>query len=143
HYLRSPSIKRRQFFQRLIQRKQVSAAFFPWNRCFIELHHNSAATTFLRAPLPRVMHHDSAHELRGYRKKMGAVLPRRTGLSGQLYVGVIKQRRGLQRMSGSFPTHVSVGQTVQLRLNQRDQFFQSALVSVPPIAKELRNLLLR
>jgi hypothetical protein len=33
-----------------------------------------------------------------------------------------------------------VGQTVQLRLNQRDQFFESLLVSIPPVAEELRDL---
>src|SRR5262245_14950850 len=73
---------------------------------------------------------------------MGAVLPGQTRSSGQLHVSIIEQRRGLQRVSRSLATHVSVCQPMQLRLNQRDQFFQSLFVSVSPIAEELRHLLL-
>ena len=83
--------------------------------------------------------HDAAHQLRGDGKEMGAVLPMRMGLVRELKVSVVEQRGGLQGVAGSLPAHVMVRQTLELRLDERDELLQRADVSAAPIAKELRD----
>lgn len=51
---------------------------------------------------PRVIDQDAAHDMRGNRKKVGAVLPVHPALIDELQVGLVHERGGGQGMVGTF-----------------------------------------
>ena len=86
--------------------------------------------------------HDSAHQLCGDAKEVGAILPLWRGIAGELEVSVVEQRGGLQRVVRSLPVHVMPRQALELRLHERNQLLQCTRVSIAPVGEELRDLLL-
>ena len=90
-----------------------------------------------------MVNHDVAHQLRGRRDKVGPALPDRLGVINQLQVGFVENGGRLQRVADPLPAHVMVGEPVQFRMQQREQFPQRFLVSVAPFAKQLGHRLSR
>src|SRR6266576_6066359 len=90
-----------------------------------------------------MINHDVPHHLRGRRDKVGPALPDRLGVINQSQVGFVENGGRLQRVAGALPTHVMVGESVQLRMHQREQLPQRSLVSAAPLAEQLGDCLLR
>jgi hypothetical protein len=89
-----------------------------------------------------MINHDVPHHLRGRRDKVGPALPHRRGVIDQPEVGFVENRGRLQRVAGSLPAHVMVGEPVQFRMHQREQLSQRSLVSAAPLAEQLGDCLL-
>ena len=62
----------------------------------------------------------------------------RFGLIGKTQISLIYQSRGLQSVAFSFSTHVAVGESSQLLVDDWDQLLQSQWLSLPPGQQQLR-----
>jgi len=109
---------------------------------FVERDLERAAATFQRLPLPGVIDHDAPHKLRGDGEEMGAILPLRLRFAGELEISVVNEQGGLESVAGSLLAHVTVGQTLQFRLHERDEFVERGGVAVAPGGEQRRDLFL-
>src|SRR5260370_11904676 len=90
-----------------------------------------------------MVNHDTPHQLRDGRDKVGPALPERLRIIDQPQVGFVENDGGLQGVAGAFPAHVMVGEPVQFGLHQRKQLLERSFVSAAPVAEQLGNLLSR
>src|SRR5438132_2148114 len=74
---------------------------------------------FREVALTRIVDKNLPHELRSNAEEVSAILPVDILLTDQTQVSLIDQRGRLQRVAHSLSIHVVVGQSMQLRLNQR------------------------
>ena len=73
-----------------------------------------------------------AHETGRNAYEVRAILPANLSSTGQPNECLIDQRGRLKGVTASFPRHVPARQPTQLRLDQRRQLFERALVAVTP-----------
>ncbi len=91
---------------------------------------------------PRMLDQDAAHDLRGHREEMGAILPLHPRVVDQPQVGLVDEGRRLQAVAGTLPFHVAAGQPVELVVDNGGQPFERTRVSGAPRAEQLRHLIL-
>ena len=77
------------------------------------------------------------HQLRGYTKKVRAVLPLRRSLSNQAQIRFVDQGGALQRVVGAFAAQMAARLPAQLVVNHWDQRFPRFLVALAPIGEQL------
>ena len=73
---------------------------------------------------PGALHQDPAHGFGRRGKEMGAILPRRLAIGPEPQPGLVDQRGGLQGLAGRLLGHLVRGESAQLFVNQRQQFFR-------------------
>ena len=71
---------------------------------------------------------------------MRAALPAHSPLPQQLNARLIDELGGLQSLAGSLAPQIAVGQSVDLRVDERDQLLERARVTVAPRLQQLRNV---
>src|SRR5688572_23402201 len=111
-------------------------------RSLVEGDLQSPAAALEGLSLPSMVHHDAAHELRGDRKEMSAILPVRLGFIREGKIGIMDEHGGLQGVAGALLAHVAAGETVQFRLDERDELIERGGVSAAPGDEQLRDLCL-
>ena len=89
---------------------------------------------------PSQIDEDPAHDLGGCSEEMRPVLPVGTLGIHQMKVGLVHQRRGLERMSPTLVPHVPAGNTAKLVVDQGRQAIERRLVAATPRADEGGNL---
>src|SRR5262249_7566180 len=80
------------------------------------------------------------HHLSRQREEVGPVPPFDAIDIDQAEVRLVYQRRRLERMIRSLPSHVTSGQPVELTVQQRNQSLASGLVALAPHPEKLRGL---
>ena len=65
-------------------------------------------------------------------EEVGAVVPAHGARVDQAHVGLVDQRRRLQRVVRPLPPHVAPSQPMQLGLDERDQAIERRLLPVAP-----------
>ena len=68
---------------------------------------------------PRVVHEDLPHRAGGDRQEVPAVVGRQLRLARELEVGLVHQRRGLERVVGPLPAQVALGDLAQVLVHLR------------------------
>jgi hypothetical protein len=68
----------------------------------------------------RVINQNLSHHPRRYGKEMRAVSPLHIPAINQPQVCFVDQSRGLQRVASAFAPHITLGQMMQLAMDQRN-----------------------
>ena len=90
-----------------------------------------AAASLSGAGAAGVVQQDLAHGVRGDGEEVGAILPFHwVSAAHQAHVGLVDQRRGLERMAGTFASHAGSRHLAQLLENQRNELIGGFLVTV-------------
>ncbi len=71
---------------------------------------------------------------------MRAIFPVQISLVNQPHVGLVDQRRSLERVVRTLQSHVPVGQPVKFLMDERRQSVERRFVSIAPIHEQLGNL---
>ena len=80
---------------------------------------------------------NAPHQLGGNSKEAGFVLPSDFALFRQLEKSLMDKRCGLQRMVGSFPSHVVIRQSTQFPVDYGDQPVLRTSIPVIQILEQL------
>jgi hypothetical protein len=83
-------------------------------------------------PSPGVVNQNVAHYLGGHGEKVRAILPLNILRTRHSNIGLIDQRRSLQRVAIALALHVTMGNAPYLVVHQRRQPIERGSVSVPP-----------
>ena len=68
---------------------------------------------------PGVVNQNLAHRSCGHGEKMSPVLPAWIGLVGQSQISLADQRRRLQRVIGTLPAHIAMGEASEFFVDER------------------------
>src|SRR5207253_11147176 len=98
------------------------------------------STTLLISLRAREIDEDAAHQPRRHGEEMCAVLPVDLADIDQTDVRLVDERGRLQRMSGSFVSHVPPGDAAQLVMDERNQLLQCGLIAVAPVDQQPGDL---
>jgi len=79
-----------------------------------------ASGASLGVVLAGVVNQDLTHDVGSKADEVGATVPV-DALTGEAEVGLVDDRGGLEGMVGALAAHVSLGEAMQLRVNQRQQ----------------------
>jgi hypothetical protein len=85
----------------------------------------------------RMIDKNAPHQLRRHAEEVGTVLPANIPPVNQPKINLINQCRGLQGVAGTFLAHVASSQSMQFRLDERNQLLEGRLIAVTPGAKQL------
>jgi hypothetical protein len=99
-----------------------------------------AAATFLPVAGAGRLDENPSHYLRRQREEVGPVPPFDAIDIDQSQVCLVHQRRRLERMILSLPSHVTAGQAVELTVQQRNHSLASRLVPLAPCSEKLCGL---
>jgi hypothetical protein len=99
--------------------------------------HASAAFVVTAA---RVVHQNPSHELRRYRKEVGAILPAHSLVIDQSQIGFVDQGGGLQAVVGAFPFQVMPCQAAEFVINDRGELIERGLVPGTPGLEQSADL---
>src|SRR6185436_19211706 len=86
---------------------------------------------------------NAAHQLRGYREEVSAVLPLHLTLFDQPHISLINERGCLQSVIRAFAPHVAASEAAQLSLDQWNQPVECRPVSIPPLDTQLGYIVWR
>jgi hypothetical protein len=105
----------------------------------VERHANVFAAAFVGAMRPGVIHKDAAHDARGHREEMGAILPIDPRCVDQPEIGLIGESRRLKGVPGTLAPHVTSGQPPQFLVDERRQLIERLLTPTTPRAEQTRD----
>jgi len=128
-------IELRKCLQCLIECDQLTFSFRQVIDRFIERDFRDFASALFGIPCARGIHEDATHDLRGHRKKVGAVLPADILRSDQLEVGLVDESIRLQAISRCFLAHEASCGAAQFVVDQRHQALQCRLIALRPCAQ--------
>src|ERR1044071_468902 len=92
----------------------------------------AGAASLCRRMFARVIDQDATHHLCGDGKEMYAVLPAHVPLTDEPHVGLVDESGCLQCVIGSLSSHVTVGQVMQLPMDERSQLFHCGMIAFAP-----------
>ena len=135
-----PRVQCLQGLQRVIQCHEIDAPVAADVRRLRQRDVKLAAAAFRAVSRPRHVDQDTAHDLRGHGKEVGAVLPAYVLPIDQPQVGLVDERRRLEDVSRALARHVSRREAMQLLVNQRRQRLERGLVAAAPRGEQLRDV---
>jgi hypothetical protein len=100
------------------------------------VHPLHVSTPLLRRPRSSRIDEYPPHRLSGDGHEVGPVLPVDRSDVDQTQVGLVHERRRLQRMVGTLPLHEPVGKTPKLAIEVRRQAVEGASIARAPGAEE-------
>jgi hypothetical protein len=108
------------------QRQRLALGLEPGHTCLVSMPSLMilSATRRPLTPTSRPLNQNPTHRLRRCRKKMPATVPRLRSPSNQPQIGLVHQRRCLQRLAPLFLRHPISGQRTQLIVNERDELLR-------------------
>ena len=88
----------------------------------------------LRGPLlARMIHHDPPHQPRRDGEEMRAVSPARPLLVDQADIGLVDERRRLERVPGALASQLRARQPAQLLVDERHELLARRLTTLAPL----------
>lgn len=123
--------------QQLIEGEDVGRRLAVLDVVGLQRDRGRAAAALVALLAAGVVDQHVAHLAGGDRKEMRAILPvdRR---SDQAQAGLVQQLRGVEG-DGAFAAQMTLGQSVQVAVDQRHQTVQRARIAVAPLAQQLRD----
>ena len=103
----------------------------------VERHDLLVAAALLIAALPRVVHEDEAHQLRGDRQEVRAVLPLHPALVSQAQVGLVDQGRRLDGVVRALAGQAAACQPFQLGMHERNDGVERLPIAAAPGAQKV------
>ena len=103
----------------------------------MQRHPLRAAPAFAIPARPRVIDEHAPHQARRDPEKVRAILPADASGVGQPEKRLVHQRCGLQRVAAPLAAHVPARQAAQLRLDERRQLLERAIIAVAPRPQQL------
>jgi hypothetical protein len=82
-----------------------------------------------------MIYQDSPHQLRRYREEMASVLPVDIVASRKAEIGLVHNRRALQRVIGTLTSQVVPRQAAQFVIDQRDKRLSGGNVAATPASQ--------
>src|SRR5678815_4423809 len=107
--------------QRIIKPYQIRSGILRDNERFVERDTQCATAALLVLMSSRVIHKNAAHYPCRDREEVGAILPVDPSDIDQANVSLVKERRGLQCVIGTLVGHITVGESVQVRVQHLEQ----------------------
>ena len=86
------------------------------------------------------VHEHPAHDPRGHREKVKAVLPVHPPCVDEPEVRLVHERRRLEALCDTIATEASTGNLAQFVMHQRDEARQRVFVSASPRKQERRDI---
>ena len=108
--------------------------------CLVERNRDAAAAALFAASPTGVIDDDAAHQCRGDREEVSAVLPVHVALSEQLDVGLADYGCRLQAIVPPFAGKMAGGDGAQLVVDERDQTLERVLAALLPLKQRPRDL---
>jgi hypothetical protein len=105
----------------------------------LHLHPMEAAGAALGVMLAGVVDEDLAHDMSSESDEVGAAVPVNV-LAGEAEVGLVDEGSGLEGVVGALAPHISLGEAMQLRVDERKQTAGGGVVAVVHGFKELCDL---
>jgi hypothetical protein len=90
---------------------------------------------------PRVVDQNVAHQLRGHGEEVSTILPTNTLRARKANIGLVNQRRGLERVALALALHVAMRDASYLVVDQRGQAIEGRTVSLPPFDQQARQII--
>jgi hypothetical protein len=106
----------------------------------IHRHTDLSAAAFGPLFAARVIYQNVAHDLRGQSKEVRLVLPVNRILSGQLQIGFVHERGGLQGMLRAFGLKLPGCYPPQIVINQRHQLPERLCLSLAVLIEQQADL---
>jgi len=91
-----------------------------------------AAAALPVVPRSRVIDENAAHEARGQRQEMCAILPADAAKVDEPNESLVDESRCLQRVIVTLAAHLDAGETAEFLMNDRDQFVERGTIAAPP-----------
>src|SRR5262245_4476242 len=95
----------------------------------VERQRRYIAAALLCRLRPCVVDADLTHRAAGDRKKVSVVVPLRTRGAEKLEIGLVHERRGLERVPGTDTSELAMGQRSQFSVDDRKQPIERVAVS--------------
>src|SRR5262249_52147047 len=130
-----------QALQCVIQRDNLRGSLSRNGRPLFQRQPGCVTPSLGVTTLPCVVDQDTPHYLRRYGEEVPSVLPTNSLLVHEPEIGLVNQRRSLERVSGGLVTHVPSGHAAQLGINQRHQPVEGCGIAFAPGAEKLRYFL--
>ena len=89
-----------------------------------------------RARRARVIDENAAHDARGHREKVRAVLPHDILGVDEPEIGLVDEYRCLKAVTRTLSRHAALRDPVQFLVDERNQSLEGLLVAPPPFEKE-------
>ncbi len=115
----------------MIQRENGDAIGGSFFHCLVDRHSRKTVTALVRTTTARVIHENSAHDLRRYAEEMRAIPPVAVPLVDETQVKLVNERRRLQREPTPFGTKLACGNATQLRVDERQQLVERIGITTP------------
>ena len=140
HDLRKLAIELFQPTERIVHRENGNLTHGLDLPRLVDLHMLDAVATFVRMTPPGVVDEDPADDLRRNAEEVRPVPPIDLPLIYQPQVGLMNQRRGLERVSGAFMTQLPSSDATQLRIDQWQQPVEGLSIAPTPIIEQRRDV---
>ena len=132
----------RECVQRIIEGHEVGAGIDAHEHGLIQRDMGHAASAF-EVMTSGTLDQNTAHQLRGYGEEMGPILPLHPLVIHEADVGLVDQGGRLEAVVAALTSHAAVRQPAQLRIDDRRQAVERALVSVAPGPEQLADVVYR
>ena len=133
-----PSVDPSERVQRIVEHQQLAVGGLDRADAFVQRDPHTARPLG-RQTLACVIDEDAAHDLRGDAEELGSIDPRHALLSHQPYVGLVYERRRLQRVVSALAPEVGGGPLPKLVVDERDQVLPCLKVPAPPCPEQLAD----
>jgi hypothetical protein len=107
----------------------------------IQRHSNGiASATLVRGSPACVLHENATNEMGRDSEEMRPILPLDAALIDELKIGIVRQSRGLKRVTWSLPAQVMVGDPAQLSVDFAKQLLSGVLIPLTPGDEQLSDV---
>ena len=102
----------------------------------VERHPMERAAALLVVSRASEVHEHAAHQARGHREKVRAILPLDAANINQLEVDLVDEGGGLQHVVRTLAGHVPLGDALELAVHEREQLLDGPVVAGSPFDEE-------
>src|SRR5439155_3926376 len=135
------SIERGKISERVVESYQLPGTLFCQSCGLVERKLRRSTTALGIVTGTRVIYQNVAHHLCRHGKEVRAILPLDILLIDELQICLINQCRSLQSVRRILSVHVAFGQPAQFGIDERNQLFQSGLITLAPVHQQLSYFL--
>jgi hypothetical protein len=120
HHPGLAGVDRFQTFEGFVQGQKLHCSNIDPDGQIGERNPQTRLGAFVRLPRPSVIDEDTAHQLCGYRKKMGSAFPIDAALGDQSEVNFVNKISCLKAVFAEFPQHAPGCHPVELVVNDAE-----------------------
>ena len=118
-----------------MEREHVTADRFHSTNLIVQGDAKDVSRTFDGVPPPCMVHEDASHHFGGDSQEVRAILPVDALMADQPEVGLMNERRRLERMVAPLSTQISCSACSQISMDKLEETVTCFLVSARPCAQ--------